>query len=139
MRRLLAVLLAPLLALLPAPLATDAAQARPQRQVTYDHWSLMLDGRRVVLQAAEFHYFRLPSPPLWRDVLEKFKAAGFNAVSLYFSWAYHSPRQGVYDFTGVRDLDLLLRTAAETGLRRRPARLGQDGARPRPQRRARLP
>ncbi|MFI6987815.1 beta-galactosidase [Nonomuraea wenchangensis] len=116
MRRLLTVLLVPLLALLPAPLVTGAAQARPQRQVTYDHWSLMLDGRKVVLQAAEFHYFRLPSPPLWRDVLEKFKAAGFNAVSLYFSWAYHSPRQGVYDFTGVRDLDLLLRTAAETGL-----------------------
>jgi beta-galactosidase GanA len=85
-------------------------------QVTYDKYSLMVDGRRILLQSAEFHYWRLPSPGLWRDVLEKFKAAGFNAVSTYFDWAYHSPKPGVYDFTGVRDVDRFLRTAEEVGL-----------------------
>lgn len=84
--------------------------------VTYDQYSLMVDGRRILVQAAEFHYFRLPSPDLWRDILEKDKAAGFNAVSLYFDWAYHSPKPGVYDFTGVRDIDRLMRTAEEVGL-----------------------
>ncbi|MGP3911687.1 beta-galactosidase [Nonomuraea sp. 10N515B] len=113
MRRTISVLLAMLLtcATLVAP-----ARAAAAREVTYDRYSLMVDGRRVVLQAAEFHYFRLPSPRLWQDVLEKFKAAGFNAVSLYFSWAYHSPKPGVYDFTGVRDVDRLLRIASEAGL-----------------------
>ena len=36
------------------------------------------------------------------------KAAGYNATSIYFDWAYHSPTPGVYDFTGVRDVDKLL-------------------------------
>ncbi|GHG60115.1 beta-galactosidase [Streptomyces capoamus] len=44
------------------------------------------------------------------------RAHGFNAVSIYVAWNYHSPAPGRYDFTGVRDLDLFLRTAAETGL-----------------------
>ena len=44
------------------------------------------------------------------------KAAGYNAVCMYFNWSYHSPAPGVYDFTGVRDMDLVLRMAADTGL-----------------------
>ncbi|WP_232534050.1 beta-galactosidase [Plantactinospora sp. KBS50] len=87
-----------------------------RHEVTYDRYSLKLDGRRILVQSAEFHYFRLPSPDLWRDILEKEKAAGFNAISVYFDWAYHSPRAGVYDFTGVRDVDRLLREAERVGL-----------------------
>jgi beta-galactosidase GanA len=64
-----------------------------------------VDGKRTVLWSGEFHPYRLPSPDLWRDVLQKLKASGYNAVSVYFDWGYHSPRQGVYDFTGVRDMD----------------------------------
>ncbi|MCK2220141.1 beta-galactosidase [Actinomadura sp. ATCC 31491] len=114
MRRLLPVLLA--LTLTCGTLAAPGHARTAARQVTYDRYSLMLDGERIVLQAAEFHYFRLPSPALWRDVLEKLRAGGFNAVSVYFSWAFHSPRPGAYDFTGVRDVDRLLRLAEETGL-----------------------
>ncbi|MEV6344372.1 beta-galactosidase [Actinoplanes sp. NPDC051851] len=95
--------------------AVPAAAATVHR-VGYDRYSLTVDGHRVLVQAAEFHYFRLPSPDLWRDVLEKEKAAGFNAVSVYFDWAFHSPAEGVYDFTGVRDVDRLLRTAEQVGL-----------------------
>lgn len=93
-----------------------AASAAPAQRVTYDKYSLKIDGERVLLQGAEFHYFRLPSPDLWRDILEKERAAGFNAISLYFDWAYHSPARGVYDFTGVRDVDRLLRLASSLGL-----------------------
>jgi beta-galactosidase GanA len=92
------------------------AQVQPRHTVTYDRYSLMIDGERVWLWTAEFHYFRLPDPDLWRDQLEKFKATGFNAVSLYFSWEYHSPAPGVYDFSGVRDIDRLLAIAEQVGL-----------------------
>jgi len=75
----------------------------------------MIDGKRTYIWSGEFHYYRLPSPDLWRDVLQKMKAAGFNAASIYFDWAYHSPKPGVYDFTGVRDVDKLLdQTRTET-------------------------
>ena len=43
-------------------------------------------------------------------------AAGFNTVSCYFDWGYHSPAPGVYDFSGIRNLDKFLDAAAEAGL-----------------------
>lgn len=84
--------------------------------VTYDGYSFLVDGRRTYLWSGEFHYFRLPSPDLWLDIFQKMKAAGFNATSLYFDWDYHSPRPGVYDFSGVRDIDKLLDYARQAGL-----------------------
>jgi beta-galactosidase GanA len=85
-------------------------------QITFDSYSLMIDGSRLFVWSGEFHPFRLPSPSLWLDILQKMKASGYNAVSIYFNWAYHSPAPGVYDFSGVRDMDLVLRMAADTGI-----------------------
>ena len=104
-----------------APLTTsvvDAHAETPQNahEIKYDQYSFLVDGTRVNLWSGEFHYFRLPSPDLWRDILEKIKAGGFNAVSLYFDWAYHSPKQGTYDFTGVRDVERLLKLTDELGI-----------------------
>jgi len=97
-----------------APRATAAVAA--SHTVTFDKYSVMLDGKRTFIWSGEFHYWRLPSPDLWRDVLQKMKAEGYNAVSIYFDWAYHSPAPGVYDFTGVRDVDRLLNIAEQVGL-----------------------
>ena len=93
-----------------------AASLQTAHTVSYDGYSLMIDGKRTYIWAGEFHYYRLPSPDLWRDVLQKMKASGFNATSIYFDWAYHSPKPGVYDFTGVRDVDKLLDIANEVGI-----------------------
>jgi beta-galactosidase GanA len=102
----------------PAPAAAVAVAKPPAvtHTVTYDQYSFLIDGQRTYLWSGEFHYYRLPSPDLWRDVLQKMKAAGFNAVSLYFDWAYHSARPGQYDFTGVRDVDKLLSIASAVGI-----------------------
>ncbi|MCH8686183.1 beta-galactosidase [Pedomonas mirosovicensis] len=93
-----------------------ATAKRDFGRISFDRHSLILDGKPTVIWSSEFHYYRLPSPGLWRDILQKMKASGFNTVALYFSWGYHSPAPGVYDFSGVRDVDLLLRMAAEEGL-----------------------
>ena len=85
-------------------------------RVSFDGRSLMIDGERKVIWSAEVHAFRLPSPDLWRDILQKMKASGFNSVAFYFDWGFHSPKPGVYDFTGIRDIDRLLDMAAEEGL-----------------------
>jgi beta-galactosidase GanA len=95
---------------------TPGAAAGPGHQITFDPYSLMIDGRRLFVWSGEFHPFRLPSPSLWLDILQKMKAAGFNAVCMYFNWSYHSPAPGGYDFSGVRDMDLVMRMAADTGL-----------------------
>jgi beta-galactosidase GanA len=95
--------------------AADTKRAAAH-SITFDSRSLLIDGRRVFIWAGEMHPFRLPSPGLWRDVLQKMKANGYNAVSFYFDWGYHTSKPGVYDFTGVRDMDRVLRIAAEEGL-----------------------
>ncbi|MFF0092492.1 beta-galactosidase [Streptomyces canus] len=100
-----------------APTSTAPPAANAQTHtVTLDGYSFLVDGKRTYLWSGEFHYFRLPSPDLWRDIFQKMKAAGFNSTSLYFDWGYHSPKPGVYDFTGVRDVDKLLDMAEEAGL-----------------------
>src|SRR3954454_1436548 len=94
-----------------------AAPARADTHaVTWDKYSLMIDGKRVYVWSGEFHPFRLPNPDLWRDILQKMKANGYDAVSIYVDWAYHSPKPGVYDFSGIRDMDKFLDIANEVGL-----------------------
>ncbi|HYZ73268.1 MAG TPA: beta-galactosidase, partial [Chthoniobacterales bacterium] len=100
------------LAFLPAA----AASASTQHTIKFDHYSLMIDGNRVFIYSGEFHPFRLPSPALWLDVFQKMKAGGFNTICCYFDWDYHSSKSGIYDFTGVRDLDRFLSLASEAGL-----------------------
>lgn len=96
----------------PPPPSADGRRHR----VGFDGYSLLVDGRRLVLWSAEMHPHRLPSPSLWRDVLQKLRAHGHNAVSVPVPWNHHSPAPGTYDFTGVRDLNLFLNTAAEERL-----------------------
>ncbi|MFF3335493.1 beta-galactosidase [Streptomyces sp. NPDC002888] len=98
----------------PAPAPPEADGKK--HTIGFDRHSLLVDGHRLFVWSGEMHPFRLPSPSLWRDVLQKMRAHGYNAVSIYVSWNYHSPAPGRYDFTGIRDLDLFLRMAAETGL-----------------------
>ena len=84
--------------------------------VSWDAYSLKVNGERLVLRAGALHYFRLPSQDLWRHRLGLLKAAGYNAVDLYFCWSYHSHAQGHYDFTGAKDVEALLALATELGL-----------------------
>ncbi|TCO48787.1 beta-galactosidase [Actinocrispum wychmicini] len=118
-RQALRAAVAALLLLLGTAVPTGAAPTAAQpagHTVSYDGYSFMIDGQRTYLWSGEFHYWRLPSPGLWRDVLEKMKAGGFNAVSIYFDWGFHSPAPGVYDFTGIRDMDRLLDIARDVGI-----------------------
>jgi beta-galactosidase GanA len=96
---------------------TDAVRPpRAPQQVGWDPYSLTVGGKRVVVWSGEIHPFRLPDPAQWRDVIQKMKALGFNGVSFYFDWAYHSPAPGVYDFSGVRNVERALEIAQEEGM-----------------------
>lgn len=86
------------------------------KTITWDEHSLKVDGERIVVWSGEIHPFRLPNPSLWRDVMQKMKASGFNGVAFYFDWGYHSPAPGVYDFSNVRNVERALEIAAEEGM-----------------------
>ena len=86
------------------------------KKVGWDEHSMLIDGKRVVVWSGEIHPFRLPNPSLWRDVIQKMKALGFNGVAFYFDWGYHSAAPGVYDFSHVRNVERALEIAEEEGL-----------------------
>ena len=84
--------------------------------IDYDKHSLIFDNKRTLINSAAFLYFRCPGVDPWRDRLSKIKACGYNTVDLYFCWGYHSQKQGVYDFNGIKDIRALLDLTAELGL-----------------------
>ncbi|MFE2091460.1 beta-galactosidase [Streptomyces sp. NPDC059460] len=99
-----------------APAQARPQAAKPAHTVGYDDTAMTIDGKPLSIWSGEFHYWRLPSPDAWRDVLQKMKAGGYNATSIYFDWGFHSPKPGVYDFKGLRDVDKLLDIAKEVGI-----------------------
>lgn len=92
------------------------AQKWKTDQVAYDRHSLLLRGQRVFLHSGEFHTFRLPVPSLWPDIMQKFKAAGLNAVSLYTHMGIINPSRGVLDFGDWRALKPFYEAALDAGL-----------------------
>ncbi|GLB41157.1 putative beta-galactosidase [Lyophyllum shimeji] len=84
--------------------------------IGWDPYSFFIHGKRIFLQSGEFHTWRLPVPGLWKDVTQKAKAAGLNAISIYIHWGLLNPRQGVIDMTGINDLQPLFDAAKDAGL-----------------------
>ena len=85
--------------------------------VQWDHYSFRVNGKRLFVFSGEIHYWRIPVPGVWRDLLEKIKAAGFTAYAFYGNWAWHSASNGTLDFeTGAHNFESLLTIAKEVGL-----------------------
>ncbi|MFQ5513848.1 MAG: beta-galactosidase [Myxococcota bacterium] len=85
-------------------------------QVDVDRHGLRIDGQHRLIRAGTLDYFRIPAPELWRERLERMRAAGLNAVAVRYPWSYHSEAPTEYDFTGVRDVDELHAWIEELGL-----------------------
>ena len=85
-------------------------------EITFDKYSLMVDGKRIFIKSGAFHYFRTPGEEMAKDRFSKMKAGGYNTVDIYFNWNYHSPEQGVYDFSGIKDVRKVLQAAKDAGL-----------------------
>jgi len=88
---------------------------RKPYKFTYDARSYIIDGKRTWLRVGDIPYFRMPRG-LWRDVLEKALRMGLNALQVYVPWNYHEKEEGVFDFSGEKDLGAFLDLAAEVGL-----------------------
>ncbi|KAJ6585751.1 glycoside hydrolase family 35 protein [Mycena capillaripes] len=96
-------------------LSTESVKGRTD-DVRFDNYSLILKGRRVFLHSGEFHTWRLPVPSLWPDILEKTKAAGLNAISIYTHMGLLNPSRGVVDFDDFRALKPLYEAAMTAGI-----------------------
>lgn len=76
---------------------------------------ILIEGEKTLLISGAIHYFRT-LPEQWEDRLEKIASAGFNCVETYVPWNLHEPQEGVYDFTGMLDIESFLNLAEKKGL-----------------------
>ena len=65
--------------------------------VTFDHRSFIIDGKRMLLVAGAIHYPR-STPEMWPQLFQKTKDAGVNTIDVYVFWNLHEPQDGVFDF-----------------------------------------
>lgn len=81
----------------------------------YDNDRFLKDGKPFQIIAGSFHYFRA-LPQTWRQKLRLMRAFGLNAVTFYIDWSLHNPRDGVYNWEGIADVEHFIRLAAEEDL-----------------------
>ncbi|KAF2457709.1 glycoside hydrolase superfamily [Lineolata rhizophorae] len=85
--------------------------------VEWDHYSFKIHGERIFIFSGEIHYWRIPVPEVWEDILEKIKAAGFTSFAFYGHWGYHHPNPSTLDFeNGAHDITPLFEIAKRVGL-----------------------
>lgn len=64
---------------------------------------MTLDGKPVMPVMGEFHFSRYPAEE-WDGALAKIKAGGVDIVATYLFWIHHEEEEGVFDFSGQRDI-----------------------------------
>ena len=63
----------------------------------------------------EMHYSRYRES-FWEESLRKMKAGGVSIVSSYVIWIHHEETEGVFDFSGCRDLGRFVSLCKKVGL-----------------------
>ena len=109
MRRLLtSIIIAGML-----PFAANADRKQPE--VTWDSQSLKFDGRRVMPLMGEIHYSRLPQDE-WVSSVCKMKEGGVTVIATYVFWNHIEEKEGVFNWSGQRDLRKFIEICAEEDL-----------------------
>lgn len=95
--------------------ALHFANAARTFEVDYENDQFLKDGRPFRFISGSFHYFRA-HPETWSRHLRTMRAAGLNAVTTYVEWSLHNPRDGVYVWNGIADLERFIKLAVDEDL-----------------------
>lgn len=71
--------------------------------ISLTNYYLEWNGRPWFPIMGEFHFSRYPSE-YWEYEIRKMKSARINIISTYVFWIHHEEEEGVFDWTGRRDL-----------------------------------
>lgn len=86
-----------------------------KKKLTVQDGRFQLNDQDFHIYSGAMHYFRIPTA-YWYDRLLKLKLAGFNTVETYVCWNLHESSPGVFDFSGMLDIEKYIETAAQLGL-----------------------
>lgn len=103
----------------PAPLRghllMGGADPQGNRIGVNSRW-LEWNGRPWLPVMGEFHYSRCPAER-WEEELRKIRAGGITLLATYVFWIHHEETEGIFDWSGQRDLRRFLETCRAVGLR----------------------
>uniref|UniRef100_T1P9I9 Beta-galactosidase n=1 Tax=Musca domestica TaxID=7370 RepID=T1P9I9_MUSDO len=95
--------------------ATDEVTAKRTFEVDWANDRFLKDGKPFRFIAGSFHYFR-SHPDTWQRKLRTMRAAGLNAVTTYVEWSLHNPKDGVYVWDGIANLERFIKYAIDEDL-----------------------
>ncbi|MFT3753370.1 MAG: beta-galactosidase [Paludibacter sp.] len=75
----------------------------------------LLNNKPFIIRAGELHYSRIPKA-YWDHRIKLAKAMGMNTVCIYLFWNFHEQEQGVFDFTGQKDVAEFVRLIQKNGM-----------------------
>lgn len=97
-------------------LGADFAGSDPSgSSMAFNNYYMEKDHRPFYAVSGEFHYSRMDERR-WEDELIKMRLGGVNVVATYLFWNHIEEDEGVFDFTGRRDLRRFVELCKKHGL-----------------------
>lgn len=83
--------------------------------LSFSNYFMEINGKPFYGICGEFHFARCRAEE-WEDALIAMKTGGINVVATYIFWIHHEEEEGVFDFTGRRDLHRFVALCQKHGL-----------------------
>lgn len=84
-------------------------------EISFTNYYMMKNGKPFFGVSGEFHFSRM-SDTRWEDEMIKMKMGGISVVATYLFWIHHEEEEGVFDFTGGRNLRKFVELCHKHGL-----------------------
>lgn len=80
-----------------------------------DRNGFIIDGTHKLPVMGEIHYARVPEKE-WRREIQKMRAGGITILSTYVFWIHHEEEEGVWNWSGNRNLRKFIETCKEENM-----------------------
>lgn len=90
-------------------------ESQDGEELSFTNYYMEKNGKPFFGVSGEFHFSRM-SEERWEDELIKMKMCGINIVSTYVFWIHHEEEEGIFDFSGRRDIRRFVELCAKYGL-----------------------
>lgn len=89
--------------------------SRDGEVLSFNNFYMEKNGSPFFAISGEFHYSRMDASR-WEDEIIKMRMGGVNIVSTYLFWNHIEEEEGVFDFTGSRDLRRFVELCGKHGM-----------------------
>ena len=83
--------------------------------ISFNNYYMERNGRPWFAISGEFHYSRMDDRR-WEDEIIKMRMGGVNIISTYLFWNHIEEEEGIFDFSGQRNLRKFVQLCAKHGM-----------------------